>query len=67
VILRCDEVGAAADAFPGYGYAREGQPATLEVPRPHIRINLISAISNGGLVRFMTYQGAWTRRCSSCS
>lgn len=58
VILWCDEVGVAADAFPGYGYAREGRPATLEVPRPHIRVNMISAIGNGGLVRFMTYQGS---------
>lgn len=56
-ILWCDETGVAADEYPGYGYAREGRRATLEVPRPHIRINLISAISNGGLLRFMTYQG----------
>ena len=47
----------AADEHPGYGYAREGQPATLEVPKPHIRINMISAISNEGLLRFMTYKG----------
>jgi transposase len=57
VILWCDEVGVVADAFPGYGYARQGQPASLEVPPPHLRINMISAISNGGLVRFMTYKG----------
>jgi transposase len=56
VILWCDEVGVAADAFPGYGYSRKGQPATMEVPKPHIRVNMISAISNGGLVRFMTYK-----------
>jgi transposase len=56
VILWCDEAGVAADAFGGYGYARKGQPATMEVPKPHIRVNLISAISNGGLVRFMTYK-----------
>jgi transposase len=57
-ILWCDETGVAADAFPGYGYAREGRPATLEVPKPHIRINMISAISNDGLLRFMTYRGS---------
>ena len=57
-ILWCDETGVAADAYPGYGYAREGQPATLEVPKPHIRINMISAISNDGLLRFMTYRGS---------
>jgi transposase len=57
-ILWCDETGVAADTCPGYGYAREGQPATLEVPKPHIRINMISAISNDGLLRFLTYRGS---------
>ena len=47
----------AADEHPRYGYAREGDPATMEVPAPHIRINQISAISNEGTVRFMTYKG----------
>jgi len=57
-LLWTDEVGVAADHHPGYGYARRGERATLEVPRPHIRVNQISAISNEGAVRFMTYQGA---------
>jgi transposase len=30
----------------------------MEVPKPHIRVNQISAISNEGTVRFMTYKGA---------
>jgi transposase len=30
----------------------------MEVPQPHIRVNQISAISNEGTVRFMTYKGA---------
>jgi transposase len=47
----------AADHHPGYGYARAGERATMEVPKPHIRVNQISAISNEGTVRFMTYQG----------
>jgi len=57
-IYWCDETGAAADEHPGYGYAREGQAATIEVPDPHIRMNQISAISNSGKVRFMTYAQA---------
>jgi transposase len=57
-ILWADEVGVAADHHPGYGYARAGERATMEVPKPHIRVNQISAISNEGTVRFMTYQGA---------
>src|SRR3954452_18918876 len=52
-ILWADEVGVEADHHPGYGYARRGQRATMEVPRPHIRVNQISAISNEGTVRFM--------------
>jgi transposase len=56
-ILWCDETGVAADEYPGYGYAREGRRATMEVPRPHLRVNMISAISNEGLLRFMTYRG----------
>ncbi len=54
-IYWCDETGAAADEHPGYGYAREGQSARMEVPDPHIRMNQISAVSNTGAVRFMTY------------
>ena len=56
-ILWYDETGVAADAYPGFGYAREGRRATLEVPKPHIRINMVSAISNEGSLRFMTYKG----------
>src|SRR5262249_48545156 len=56
-ILWADEVGVAADQHPGYGYARVGARATLEVPQPHIRVNQISAISNEGTVQFMTYKG----------
>jgi hypothetical protein len=57
-IYWCDETGAAADEHPGYGYAREGQAAEVEVPDPHLRMNRISAISNRGEVRFMTYAKA---------
>jgi transposase len=54
----CDETGVAADEHPRLGYARRGEPAIMEVPSPHLRINQISAISNAGNVRFMTYKGA---------
>jgi transposase len=59
-ILWTDEVGVAADHHPGTGYARRGERATMDVPRPHIRVNQISAISNEGRVQFMTYQGMLT-------
>jgi transposase len=57
-ILWAGEVGVAADRRPGYGHARAGERATMGVPRPHIRANQTSAISNEGAVRFMTYRGA---------
>ncbi len=57
-ILWTDEVGVAADHQPGYGYAPKGERATIEMPGPHIRVNQITAISNEGTVRFMTYKGS---------
>lgn len=56
-ILWTDEVGVQADHHPGTSYAREGERATMPVPAPHIHVNQISAISNEGTVRFMTYKG----------
>ncbi len=41
----CDETGVAADHHPGLGYSPKGEPATIEVPRPHIRMNQISTIT----------------------
>ncbi len=54
-IYWADEVGVAADEQPARGYAPKGEQATLDVPGPHVRVNQISAISNDGHVRFMTY------------
>lgn len=56
-IFWADETGVAADAFPGSGYARKGEPARVEVPDPHITMNVVCAISNDGSIRFMTYPG----------
>jgi transposase len=55
-----DETGVAADEHPGGGYARAGQAATAQVPDSHIRVNLISTVTNEGTVRFMTYRGTMT-------
>lgn len=56
----CDETGVVADHCSGYGYARKGQRATMEVPDPHIAINMVSSITNEGKLRFMTYPGTMT-------
>ena len=53
----CDETGVAADQHPARGYAPEGEPVTMDVPGPHIRVNQISTITTSGVVRFMTYTG----------
>lgn len=56
----CDETGAAADELPRKGYARRGAPARIQVPRPHIRMNLVSSITNEGRVHYLTYKGTMT-------
>jgi transposase len=56
----CDETGAAADRQPRRGYAREGDPAWIEVPGPHIRMNLVATITNEGEVHFLTYEESMT-------
>jgi len=55
-----DEVGVAADQHPACGYAPEGEPATMDVPDPHLRVNQISTVTNTGEVRFMTYTQTMT-------
>jgi len=52
-----DETGVAADHHPAVGYARCGEPATMDVPERHIRINMISTITNQGKVRWMIDEG----------
>jgi transposase len=56
----CDETGVGADEHPAYGYALQGEPASMDVPGPHIRMNQISTVTNAGVVRFMTYRQTLT-------
>jgi transposase len=56
----CDETGARADEQPRKGYAREGEPARVEVPKPHIRMNLVATITNEGEVHFLAYKESMT-------
>src|SRR5262249_20403912 len=51
---------AAADEQPRKGYAREGDPAWIEVPGPHIRMNQVATITNEGEVHFLTYKESMT-------
>ena len=56
----CDETGVGADEHPACGYAPEGEPATTDVPGPHVRMNPILTVTNDGVVRFMTYARTMT-------
>jgi transposase len=56
----CDETGAAADEQPRKGYARAGDPAWVEVPKPHIRMNLVATITDEGEVHFVVYKESMT-------
>jgi transposase len=56
----CDETGAAADEQPRKGYSRKGHPAYMEVPGPHIRMNLVATITNEGAVHFLAYKETMT-------
>jgi transposase len=58
IILFGDETGVEADHCPRLGYSPKGERATMKVPDSHIRVNLISAISNDGELYFMTYLGS---------
>jgi transposase len=59
-ILWCDETGIDSNTHLGKGFALKGQPATIEVSSSPCRINVISAISNDGDLRFMTYPQTMT-------
>jgi transposase len=59
-ILWTDETGIDSNTHVGKGYALKGKPATIEVSSSPCRINVISAISNTGTLRFMTYSQTMT-------
>jgi transposase len=59
-ILWCDETGIDSNTHVGKGYALVGEPATIEVSSTPCRMNVISAISNEGDLRFMTYAQTMT-------
>jgi transposase len=55
-----DETGIQSAANRERGYSPRGTPPTLQVDVKRIRINMISAISNNGKVRFMIYRKTMT-------
>lgn len=55
-----DETGVGADEHPGRGYARVGETPEMRVSGERFRVNMVSTITNGGKVRFMTYPSTLT-------
>ena len=52
-----DAMGVRSISHVGRGYARPGQTPELRVPGNRFSVNMISAVTNRGKVRFMTYRG----------
>jgi transposase len=52
-----DEVGVQNTSNYIKGYAPRGKTPTIPVASEHIRVNMISAITNSGKLRFHFYQG----------
>ena len=56
-----DEVGVQNTSNYVKGYAPRGKTPTIPVETKHIRVNMISAITNRGKLRFYFYQGKMTQ------
>jgi transposase len=57
-----DETGIQNDANRERGFSPRGTPPTLLVDVKKVRLNMISAISNNGRVRFMLYRKTMTAK-----
>lgn len=57
-----DETGIRNDCQHSRGYAPRGKTPVIEINAKRFSLNIISAINNQGLLRFMTYEGSMTAR-----
>lgn len=57
VIYWGDETGLRSDCAFGRGFAPAGQTPVATLPAKRVRAEVISAVSNQGLMRFMIYDG----------
>ena len=57
-----DETGISNQENFERGFAEKGTPPVLPVETKHERLNMISAITNQGSVRFMVYDGTMTQQ-----
>jgi transposase len=60
VVLWLDEMGVRSDAAAGRCWAPVGQTPVVKRTGKRFRVNMISAISNQGLLRFRLFTGSFT-------
>jgi hypothetical protein len=67
VVLWLDEMGVHSDTAAGRSWAPIGQTPVVKRTSKRFRVNMISAISAGGLLRFRLFTGRLPAWCSSTS
>ena len=60
VVLWLDEMGVRSDAAAGRSWAPVGQTPIIKRTGKRSRVNMTSAVSNGGLLRFRLFDGSFT-------
>ena len=60
VVLWLDEMGVRSDAAAGRSWVPVGQTPVIKRTGKRFRVNMISAISNQGLLRFRLFTGSFT-------
>ena len=60
VVLWLDEMGVRSDVAAGRSWAPVGQTPVVKRTGKRFRVNMISAISNGGLLRFRLFTGSFS-------
>jgi transposase len=62
VVLWLDEMGVRADAAAGRSWAPVGQTPVIKGTGKRFRVNMISAVSNAGMLRFRLFVGSFSGR-----
>jgi hypothetical protein len=60
VVLWLDEMGVRSDAAAGRSWAPVGQTPVIKRTGKRFRVNMLSAISNAGRLRFRLFTGSFT-------
>jgi transposase len=60
VVVWLDEMGVRSDAAAGRSWAPVGQTPVIKGTGKRFRVNMISAVSNAGMLRFRLFTGSFT-------